>query len=215
MVDHVKRCVIVAASPQTDSDFIKSKIREDDFVICADGGADKLISTEIVPDRIIGDMDSTKSSGYFNNTKTTVLPVRKDDTDTMYCVKTALEMGYKDFLILGATGARLDHTLANLSVLLYLRDNGAQGVITDRWGYTLLLKNGDNFFEGRNGAAVSIMPFASESVTLSYDGLMYPLENTVVSAEYPYTISNVITSDLARVTLHSGTALVIFPTEGA
>ena len=53
------------------------------------------------------------------------LPVEKDDTDTLAAVKLGLERGCTDFWIYGGTGGkRLDHTLANLQTLLYLRRRG-------------------------------------------------------------------------------------------
>lgn len=213
MVVKSRRCVIICASPQSDREFIVSRLKKSDFIICADGGADLLVSTGKVPDLIIGDFDSSKNYKYFENVKITVLPVSKDDTDTMYCVRTALEMGFDDFLFLGATGGRLDHMLANLSVLLFLKKNNARGVISDEFGDTLLLKQGDNILSEKKGRTVSIMPFACEEVCLSYKGMMYPLENSVISTEYPYTISNVTVNDNAIVTLHSGNALLVLPRE--
>ncbi len=59
MVNSTSRCVIISASPELDSEFLKTKINSDDYIICADGGADKLIPIGIVPDLIIGDFDSS------------------------------------------------------------------------------------------------------------------------------------------------------------
>lgn len=211
MVNSKERCVIVAASPTDEIEFLRSQIGVDDFVICADGGADKLLEAGITPDLIIGDFDSSKKYNCFDPERVTVLPTQKDDTDTMYCVKTALEKGYKNILLLGATGGRNDHTLANLSVLLYLKKCGASGVISDEYGDTSLLNIGDNILENKKGKTVSIMPFASESVRLTYKGMMYPLENSEIYTEYPYTISNVAIADKVVITLHSGTALLVLP----
>lgn len=211
MVNSKNRCVIVAASPQTNVSFIKSQISENDFIICADGGADKLAEAGITPDWIIGDLDSSSNYAHFENTNVTVLPTQKDDTDTMYCVKKALEKGFKSFLFLGATGGRIDHTLANLSVLLYLKKNNAVGIISDEFADTFLLNIGDNVFENVKGRTISVMPFASDSVRLTYKGMMYPLENAVVKTEYPFSISNVAVSDTTVITLHSGTALIVLP----
>lgn len=211
MVNYNARCVIVAASPQNDQSFIKSQISNDDFIICADGGADALISTGVTPDLIIGDFDSSQHYKVFNDTKTVTLPTCKDDTDTMYCVKTALDMGYRNFLLLGATGGRLDHTLANLSVLLFLDKYNAMGVISDEYGDTMLLHHGDNPIKNMKGRTASVMPFACNEVCLSYKGMKYPLDNDLVSAEYPFTISNVIIDELTVVTLHSGNALLVLP----
>ena len=205
----VKRCVIVSASPDSDSEFIKSHIADDDFVICADGGADKIIPTGIIPDLIIGDFDSSGKSDYFRDTEVITLPVMKDDTDTQHCAEAAMDRGFKNILFLGATGGRLDHTLANLSVLLYLKNRGAKGRIVDKYSDISLLENGDNKLFGAKGKTVSVMPFVSKEVTLSYEGMLYPLKNQTVSAEYPFTISNIAEADEVTVTLHKGEALLI------
>lgn len=208
------RCVIIGASPEAGIDFIKRQIKDNDYIICADGGADHLVGSDIVPDLIIGDLDSSKNYSFFKETNITVLPTQKDDTDTMYCTKKALNDGFKKFLYLGVTGGRVDHTLANLSVLLYLREYGAYGVISDEFADTSLLCNGENILSDVKGKTISVMPFACNSVCLSYEGMFYPMSNGTVKVEYPFTISNVADRDSVRITLHSGTALLVIVRKG-
>ncbi len=223
------RCVIVAASPVSEDEFIASCISPTDFIICADGGADKLSRIGIVPNMIIGDFDSVQQvpngkdiiseglsaseapsvSGCSTAPRVIALPTDKDDTDTMFCVRTAVELGFREILILGGLGGRLDHTLANLSVLLWLSKHGAHGILSDSYSDTFLLSSGENKLYGKCGTTVSIMPFACESVTLTYSGMKYPLNHTQVETLYPYTVSNVVVSDEATVTVHSGTALAV------
>lgn len=209
MADMKKRCVIISASPDTDSEFVKSHITDDDYIICADGGADKLVPTGIRPDLIIGDLDSSKYYDYFKDIEIVSLPVMKDDTDTQHCAETAVKKGFRNILFLGATGGRLDHTLANLSVLLYLKNRGCKGRIVDKFSDISILENGENKLFGAKGRTVSVMPFASKEVTLSYVGMLYPLKHQTVSSEYPYSISNVAACDEVTVILHSGEALLI------
>lgn len=211
MVGNRGRCVIVSASPQVCSDFIKSRIRNDDFIICADAGADAMLKVGIKPDLIIGDFDSAKFINRFNDVEIVTLPAAKDDTDTMYCVKYALQRGFKDFLFLNATGGRTDHTLSNLSCLLFLRNNGASGIISDQYNDISLLEKGNNILYNLKGKTVSVMPFACEKVCLSYTSMMYPLNKSTVTADYPYSISNVVMNNDATVTVHSGNALLIIP----
>ncbi len=266
------RCVIVAASPVADDSFISSRITPSDFIMCADGGMDKLARIGVTPHMIIGDFDSAQNapdsfptdsrippksdyvvtlgektspnSAASHNTisvnsgtsltypqdnlplqngsalhnhsfpRVISLPAEKDDTDTMYCARVAVDMGFHEILILGALGGRLDHTLANLSVLLWLRERGAHGVMADKYGDTFILKEGENRISGKRGATASILPFACESVVLTYTGMKYPLTATCVKTEYPYTVSNVIVSDNASVTVHSGTALAVIENSG-
>ena len=207
------RCVIVGASPAANAEFIEKMIQQSDFVICADGGRDIIAKTSITPDLIIGDMDSSSDTKVFESIPTKILPVIKDDTDTMYCVKTALSMGFERFLLLGTIGGRMDHTLANLSVLLYLRNHNAEGAIISEYEEITLLDSGVNVISDVKGKTISVMPFACERIKLSYNGLFYPLKEAAVTAEYPYTISNKAVENEIEITVHEGKALLIINKE--
>lgn len=213
MVTPKSRCVIVSASPVDEGRFIESRISDGDYIICADGGLDKLLKLGITPNLVVGDFDSLSNRAVLKDKSVLTLPHEKDDTDTMYCVKYALSQGFSEFLFLGAMGGRVDHMLSNLSLLLYLKNRNAHGVISDIYGDNKLLNKGENILNHLNGRTVSIIPFACESVELSYTGMYYPLKNAEVKTEYPFSISNIVISDTATVTLHKGTALLIIPTE--
>ena len=90
-----ERCVIIGASPVCDTDMIKKSVCESDFVVCADGGYKYAFAANVKPDLIIGDFDSAE---FPENVKCDIvkLPVHKDDTDTMYCVRECMKMGYKE-----------------------------------------------------------------------------------------------------------------------
>ena len=203
-----RRCVIVAASPEYDIGFIRSSVMPEDYIICADGGADILSAAGIEPDLIVGDFDSSKEKDLFPNTERIVLSTHKDDTDTMHCTAVGLERGFRCFLYLAATGGRTDHALANLSVLIYLSNNDAHGIISDKYNDIVLLDRGRNIIHTKKGSVISVLPFGSASAELSYEGLLYPLEKGTVTINFPYTISNEACEDTVSVTLHSGSALL-------
>ena len=205
-----RRCVIISASPDCDVGYMRSCIRDGDYIVCADGGVDHLAKTDIIPDLIVGDFDSAKDGSAFPGVETISLKVRKIDTDTMHCVDVALDRGFTEFLFLGATGGRTDHLLANLAILIYLSKKGAHGVISDSVNDIMLLENGLNTFHTEVGATVSVIPFGETSAEVSYTGMSYPLEHGAVNVDYPYTISNESVSDVITVELHKGRALIIF-----
>ena len=60
-----------------------------------------------------------------------VLPCEKDDTDTVFAVKEAMRRNFAEFLLVGVIGQRLDHTLANVSILYMLDEAGKEGRILD------------------------------------------------------------------------------------
>lgn len=201
------RCVIISGSPCFDAAFIKNSVRESDFIICADSGLSAAKTADIKPGLLVGDLDSYKGE-LPENCEIIRLRPDKDDTDTLHCVKVALERGYREFALLAATGGRLDHTLANISVLEYLCENGARGTILSESETVCLLERGTHSFDGYRGKTFSVLPLGCDSVELTYSGAEYPLENGVLRHGNAMGISNVFAKDKANITVHSGRALL-------
>ena len=123
-----RRCVVIAGAPCADAAYIKAALRPLDYIICADRGYQTAVEAGVTPNLLVGDFDSYQG-GLPRGVEIIRLNPEKDNTDTLHCVKTALERGFTDFLLLAATGGRLDHTLANLSVTEYLADRGSRCII--------------------------------------------------------------------------------------
>ena len=104
----------------------------------------------IKPDCLVADFDSLKAGADFE-VPVHRLPKRKDDTDTMAAARLGLELGFKDFLLLGASGGRLDHTFANFSVMLYLLKNGAKAVLADEQNTARIFLPGTVYIEPVEG----------------------------------------------------------------
>ena len=122
----MKRCFIFAAGTFFG---LRERPVPGDFVIAADAGYRTCQQAGIVPDLLLGDFDSMEQPDFPNIHRS---PVEKDATDTMLAVKTALEQGCDTVYIYGGTGGkRLDHTLANLQTLLFLRRRGVRGYLYD------------------------------------------------------------------------------------
>ena len=113
----MKRCVIIGGAPINDYNRIKGLLSDDDFIIACDSGLVHLEKSGITPNLIIGDFDSFDKPK--TNIETIVLPREKDDTDSFFAVKEAVRRGFDELLIFGAIGGRLDHSLGNISILLY------------------------------------------------------------------------------------------------
>ncbi len=104
---------------------LREQPRPGDFKIAADAGLLLCRKLGIEPDLIIGDFDSMPQP---KDEPCVRVPVEKDDTDTMLALREGLAHGCTEFYFYGATGGRrLDHTLANLQSLAFLRRHGARG----------------------------------------------------------------------------------------
>lgn len=86
----VKTCVVVGASPTTDSAFIKPILKQADYIICADGGWNHVYRTGVSPHLIVGDFDSSCDI-IPKETESISLPTHKDDTDLLVARKRRIE----------------------------------------------------------------------------------------------------------------------------
>ena len=99
----MKRCVIVGGADINNYEYIKSCLRNDDFIVFCDSGLKHLESLQVNPGLIVGDFDSHDNPHL--GVETIVLPCEKDDTDTVFAVKEAIKRGFDDFLLIGVVGA--------------------------------------------------------------------------------------------------------------
>ena len=99
----MKRCVIVGGADINNYEYIKSCLRNDDFIVFCDSGLKHLESLQVNPGLIVGDFDSHDSPHL--GVETIVLPCEKDNTDTVFAVKEAIKRGFDDFLLIGVVGA--------------------------------------------------------------------------------------------------------------
>lgn len=205
-----KRCVIIGASPDMCMDLIVKNVREDDFIVCADGGYEYAFRAGLKPDLIIGDFDSASEFPKDTGCKIISLPTEKDDTDTMYCIKECVKMGYKEFVFLGMTGGRCDHTYANYCALLYLSERDIKAKIVDEKNEIFVITKGTKTSVcNKKGQMFSIFPFGCFSCTATLSGFMYELSMGELTSDFPLGISNVITSDNAEISVYNGNALCI------
>jgi len=174
-----------------------------DMIIAADSGYIAAQKLQITPTVILGDFDSAAVP----NTKAEliILPAEKDDTDTMFACKLAVERGATDLLILGGTGGRVDHFLSNLFLLQVLHDQKLSAILTDGEN-TLRVLQDETILVPNRGGYFSLFALSDCSVTLS--GCKYPLKNYTLPRDNPsFAVSNEVIGDSATVTI-SGKAIL-------
>ena len=203
-----KKAVIFASGPVSDYDYIKKSLSGCEYIICADGGVEHCKKCAITPNVIIGDMDSY--DGEVNEDILIKYPVEKDDTDTSLCIKYALENGYKSIEIFGAIGGRIDHSLANLQLMSFVKENGANCILNDSLQTIFLLQNETKKIEIKKGTTVSLFSMSVKSDNITLEGLKYPLKNASLSSSFPLGISNIAIEDEIQITVGDGTLLVVF-----
>ena len=183
---------------------IKPKVG--DFVIAADGGLDSLYRLGITPDVFLGDMDSACTS--FSG-ETIRFPVRKDETDAFLAYREGANRGYTDFILLGGTGGREDHTFANISLLYYAKVRGHRMKMIGRCNVFFVIRNEKVSLSGKAGTHFSAFALGCVAHGVTLSGLEYEAENITLSPEYPLAASNLFTDSIATVEVKDGALLIM------
>lgn len=210
------KVLIISNGDIKDYNFYKKLIKDADMVICADGGANHAYRMKLKPHLIVGDLDSIKEEVLEFYEKEGVriekYPPMKDETDTQLAMLKAIELGAKEITFIGVIGERLDHSYANLSLLLYLLNRNIKGKIVNEMNEIYLI-NKFIEVEGKKGELLSLLPYSKEVKGIYTKGLFYGLSGQSMDLEMPYGISNVFTEDKATIEIEEGLLLVIKPRE--
>lgn len=185
------------------------------LVVAADGGARHASGLGLRIDRWVGDGDSLPAADLealrAAGVPVTLAATDKDETDTELALRSAVDAGADDIVILGAFGGpRLDHALANAALLAHPALAGRPAQLLDAgWRVRLLTGPGSMALEGRAGDLVSLIPFGADAGGVTTDGLRFPLRGETLTLGTARGVSNVRIGEGAAVTLERGAILVV------
>lgn len=182
------------------------------MIICADGGGAHARRLGLVPDILIGDLDSILAADldFFKIAGVEIIKFKreKDMSDSELAVNTALDRGCRKIALLGALGTRIDHSLANILLLKKLLDKGITGIVANEHNEITIIK--DRIILNRDiNARVSLLALSETVEVVSVTGLYYPLCNDTLKVGSSFGISNEFTADTAEITVKDGILLVI------
>ncbi len=206
------KCIIIANGNFENTPQIVKLIKNSDYIVCADGGARHLRALNIVPDILIGDFDSIlpKDISLLNSgsTKTISFPSKKNKTDSELCIDWAIEHGANEIILIGVTGTRQDHTLANIFLLKKMVFNNIKGTIIDKNNEIRIVTDTLDI-KGKSGDFLSIVPISNTVCGIILKGLEYPLDHADIPFGSTLGISNRFISNSASISVESGLLLVI------
>lgn len=206
----MSRCVIVSAGPFRDAAALAGMLLPDDHVIAADGGWSLADAMGIVPSVLVADFDSMPTPTRQKDVKVITLPTEKDETDTAYAMKYAYEIGYREFLLLGCTGGRLDHMQAALVVAADYARRGCSVVVADEQNEIHLLTPGAYAYPAEANEKISLFAFGGEVTGLFAEGLYYDVRDLTLSPFDPLCVSNVCTENDFQIMFKSGLLMLCF-----
>lgn len=204
--------LLISSGSLSNYEQLKEYSKEADYILCADGGIKHAIKSQILPNAIIGDLDSIGDEEmkfiHDNNVPIIKYPVEKDETDTELGINYLSELGIKDISLFGATGTRIDHTLGNVFLLRKLLKNKINGRVVDDNNIIYLI---DEFLKlpKRNNYYVSIIPISEKGIVVTLKGFYYPLINAKINFGSTLGISNKIIDAFGEVNILHGEALII------
>ena len=199
-------CYIVGAG-----EFYGSFEKKDgDLVIAADGGYDTLLTLGIVPDLILGDMDSVNAKA--NAIERIVYPVRKDETDSFLAYREGVRRGYTEFMLYGCVGGREDHTFANYALLVSAREAGHRMTLVGKCTETFAMKNETVTLSGKALSHLSLFAFGGDALGVSISGAEYEANDVTLTPSFPLGVSNRFVGKDVTVTVRDGALLVMTET---
>ncbi|MBI1939606.1 MAG: thiamine diphosphokinase [Ignavibacteriales bacterium] len=205
----MKKCIILAnGTPPPKNVFNYLYKVGYETLICADGGANSAVKYELLPDYIIGDLDSIKPETYdyyFDRAKIIQIK-RQNDTDVEKCLKFAMKHKFTEVVLLGATGNRLDHSICNLGIVLKFYDTIKISIIHEE----SILKpyTGTVSLKTFPGETISLYGFDGKTKITS-TGLKYKLTDSALHFGKKESTSNVAKGELVTLKIKNGVAFVV------
>ena len=230
------RCIIVGAGDFFGMPFQPAA---EDFVIAADAGYENLKAVGIIPDLVVGDFDSMEVEGvkgvtgpvkdldifadaekaeYIHHLKrieldgveTRVIDPIKNDPDMLACVRIGMEQGYRSFHLIGGTGKRIDHSIANLQVLGFLAQQGMHGYLYGEHQLVHAIRNERVCFPKEMKGYFSALSLTDECHGVTERGFKYIVTDVTLSNTMPTGLSNEFVGTEAEISVKDGTLLLIY-----
>lgn len=200
-----KRCLIIA--PLYQGEELKLLTPEEgDILICADGGYRAAKAHGLTPDVTIGDFDSL---GYVPEEGEVIrLPVEKDDTDMVVCLREGRARGYRQFVVGGCLGGRFDHTMACLQCAADGALRGESVWLCDPQNRVTILAPGEHRIPGVPGRKLSLLAYTENVSGVTLKGTVWELEDAVLTNRWPLGCSNEWREDVAELSFREGLLLL-------
>lgn len=186
-----------------------------DYTIGIDRGLEFCYRNQIQPQYILGDFDSIdkKVLEYYQNRPEISVKryqPKKDATDARLGMELALDLGSREIFLLGASGGRLDHYMANLQSLIFPLERGARAWILDSQNAITVLDKGIQLRKDRQfGRYVSFFSMGDRVEGLTLEGFQYGLSDYTLTNADGVAVSNEIEAGTARVEFRKGLLLLV------
>jgi len=206
------KALIICSGSVEDYSYYKKYFEGAKAVICVDGGAKHLRKFEVVPDVLIGDFDSISYEDfeYYKsmNVEIKKCPTKKDMTDTEIAVNYSIDKGFKEIVIIGGIGTRIDHSLANILLLKQMLDRGIKGTIVNEKNEITLIRDRIKVDKEKD-FNITLLPLTNVVEGITTKGLCYRLNCEDIEMGSSRGVSNEFKDESAEVSIRDGILIVI------
>jgi len=205
----MKKCIILAnGKPPKKSVITFFRKKGYNKLICADGGANSALKMNLVPDVIVGDLDSISAEALneFRSSSKIIRLKRQNDTDVEKCLKYAIKNNFNEALLTGVTGNRLDHTFCNLGIVKKFSSKIELSLVAEN-SYLKAFR-GKTILKTHPGETISLYGLDSKTKITS-SGLKYPLNKTALPFGEKESTSNAATGESVKLNVNGGRVFVI------
>ena len=178
-----------------------------DMVICADGGYN-LIENKSQIDILLGDFDSIQNLPKCSNI--IKYPIEKDDTDLFIAYKTAQNHGYTKYVIYGGIGGRIDHTFANMQMLVSMAKRRHQAFFIGDGVIITAIHNSSIVLSARKEGIISVFSMGECADGVNIEGLKYSVKDGKLTNDFPLGVSNEFIGNKAKISVQQGTLMIVW-----
>ncbi len=204
-------CALVAAA-DFNTEAFEAMYEEDifDAVIAIDAGYSHLLAIDVVPDLVIGDFDSL---GYFpKGIRTSRFSAHKDKSDMELALERVKSRRYDAVVVFGATGGRLDHTIANLQLFTKFSQLGISVTVIDKQNEIVFVTGPDVFeSEAKPSGTVSVFAMNDTAEGFFERGLKWELDDATLTNKTSLGLSNELIGEPVLIGVESGTIMIFMP----
>ncbi|MGB8455764.1 MAG: thiamine diphosphokinase [Anaerocolumna sp.] len=187
-----------------------------DIVIAVDSGLVTARSLDLPIHYIVGDFDSVPRDliDHYRKDNSPVIikeynPM-KNATDTHIAIDLSIELNGGEIVILGATGTRIDHMLANIHLLYLFLDKNIKASIIDEHNKIYLINKNTTIYKNKlHGPFISLQSFTETVTDITLRGFKYPLTKHTMKIGDSLGVSNEVVMEQADIMLENGILVVI------
>lgn len=208
----MKEVIIIAGGDISESLILEYlNKRQEKIIIAVDKGLESLHNINVKPDYIIGDFDSVSKDilDKYSNTELVKLNPIKDFTDTHMALKLAIDLKADTITILGATGKRIDHALANINIMKEALEKNIKCKMIDTHNEIQLINSYTELEKNTNYKYISLIPLTTKAEGITLKGFKYLLNNATLNIGHSIGVSNEQVDDIASINVSEGILILI------